>query len=109
MRLADPVEADDALFDLHGVPGQIEIDECVAELEVFPFATGLGREEDGDVPGKSCDLSVLFRIAHLAVKEGVGNFMRLQSLADMIQSLEVFDKDDLFFRRLHELEQGADF
>src|SRR3989449_563743 len=45
-RLADAVQAPDALLDHHRVPGEVVIHEHVAELEVASFAAGAGGDQD---------------------------------------------------------------
>ena len=40
-RLADPVDAADALFDRHRIPRDVEVDQRVAELQVAPLAARL--------------------------------------------------------------------
>jgi hypothetical protein len=37
MALADAIDAPDALFDLHGVPRQVEVDQQVSALQVKSF------------------------------------------------------------------------
>jgi len=38
----------DALLDAHGIPGQIEVHQGIAELQVVAFTTGLGGEQHAD-------------------------------------------------------------
>jgi hypothetical protein len=45
MLLTIPVTPADSLLDALRIPGQIVIDDCVAELKVKPFRAGLGRNE----------------------------------------------------------------
>src|SRR5207244_6400331 len=45
-RLPDAVQAPDALLDHHRVPGQVEVHEHVAELEVAAFAAGSSGDQD---------------------------------------------------------------
>ena len=46
VRLADTVDAADALFDPHRVPRHVEVDDDVAELQVQALAAGVGRDQD---------------------------------------------------------------
>ena len=48
--LAQPMQAANALLDAHGVPGQIIVDELMAELEVAPFGAALGAHHDPHAP-----------------------------------------------------------
>jgi len=43
--LTDVMQAAGALFDLHRIPGQIEVDEAVAELEVAAFGVAVRQEQ----------------------------------------------------------------
>jgi len=43
MLLAEAMEAADALLDFHRVPGQIEVDEAMAELEVAPLGAAMSE------------------------------------------------------------------
>src|SRR5262249_32755499 len=49
MLLADPVDPPDALFEEHRIPGKVEVDEPVAELEVLALAADLGADEHARV------------------------------------------------------------
>src|SRR5712671_5321970 len=43
--LAEPVKTSDALLDLHRIPGQIEIDQAMAELKVPPLGAAAAEQE----------------------------------------------------------------
>ena len=47
--LSDPVDAPDALFDAHGIPGHVEVDQHPAYLEVESLAHRLGSHQDPDL------------------------------------------------------------
>ena len=65
-RLADPVDAADALLDRHRVPGNVEVDQRVAELQVAPLAAGFGAQQHRDVVAERVDRGVLLRAGHIA-------------------------------------------
>ena len=46
LRLADAVDAPEALLDAVGVPGQVVVDHQVGALEVDALAGGVRRDED---------------------------------------------------------------
>src|SRR5262249_5099480 len=43
--LPDPVQAPNALLEPHRVPGDVEVEHAMAELEVQPLAADVGREQ----------------------------------------------------------------
>ena len=45
MLLAQPVQAPDALLDLHRIPRQIEVRETMTELEVAPLCAALREQQ----------------------------------------------------------------
>ena len=45
MLLAQAVDAADALFDAHGVPRHVVIDQRAAELEIQPLRRCVGAEQ----------------------------------------------------------------
>ena len=45
MVLPDPVHPADALLELHWIPGQVVIDDHVAELEIESLPAGIGRDQ----------------------------------------------------------------
>src|SRR5690554_3393142 len=46
MHLAGTVQPANALLDAHGIPGQVIVDELVAELEIAPLCSALGADHD---------------------------------------------------------------
>ena len=49
--LADPVDTANPLLDLHGVPGEIVVDQQAAELEVQTLRGSVGADEELDGTG----------------------------------------------------------
>jgi hypothetical protein len=49
VRLPDAINAADALFDPHGIPRHVEVDDDVAELKVQAFAASIGRDQNANV------------------------------------------------------------
>ena len=66
--LADAVDAADALLDRHRVPGHVEIDQGIAELDVAPFAARLRAQQDRRMVAKRGDGRVLLRPAQAPVE-----------------------------------------
>src|SRR5262249_19256319 len=99
-RLADAVDAPDALLDGHRVPGQIEIDQRVAELEVAPLASRLGADQQRDLTLKSPNSGVLFRPRHPALELLAGDAFALNQFGQPMQCLAVMDEDHLLFIRI---------
>src|SRR5690606_8875696 len=52
VRLPDTVDAADALFDPHRVPGHVEVHDDVAELEVQTLASSVRRDQNTDISGE---------------------------------------------------------
>ena len=67
-RLTDAVDAADALFDRHRIPGQIVVDDGAAELEVAAFAANFGRQQDRGVVLERVDGPLLVHRRQPAVK-----------------------------------------
>src|SRR5215210_3949710 len=86
-RLADAVDAADALLNRHRVPRQVEVDERVAELQVAPLAARLGREQERCFRLESRDCFVLFRPAHRALKAHDGRGFFLQQMRQAVKRL----------------------
>src|SRR5439155_1945925 len=61
LRLADAVDTADALLDPHRIPGQVVVDDRVAELEVASLAADVGREQNAPVASERGDLGILLR------------------------------------------------
>jgi hypothetical protein len=55
------VDAADTLFDSHRIPGQVEIDQGVAELHVAPLAAGLGAQQYRNPVAKVGDDGIFVR------------------------------------------------
>jgi hypothetical protein len=53
VRLPDAVHTADALLKPHGVPEDIVVDDDMAELQVQPFPTGVGGDEDAGLTAKA--------------------------------------------------------
>ena len=71
--LPDAIHAANALLDAHGIPGDVEIDDDVAELEVQAFAAGIGGNQDAHLLGER-HLHLLTLVhAHAAVEAGDGD------------------------------------
>ena len=49
LRLADAVDAAEALFEAVRIPRQVVVDHQVGVLEVHAFAGGIGGDQDADV------------------------------------------------------------
>jgi len=77
MLLADAVDAADALFQPGRIPGQIEINDAVAKLQVNAFTAGVGRDQEL-VPGAE-----QFHLPHLffAAERTVNDAARIAELA----------------------------
>ncbi len=68
--LTDVVDAPNALFDLHGIPGQIKVDHGRTKLKVSSLSSDLGAEHDTGPVSKITDCAVLFRRTHFATEHG---------------------------------------
>ena len=45
MLLPDAMDPADALLDAHRIPGEVEVDDAAAELEVQPLAADVGGQQ----------------------------------------------------------------
>ena len=85
--LAVAVDAADALLDAHGIPGQIVVDEEIAELEVETLAADLGGEQDIERVGilfrqrKAAPQFGAFVVGHVAVHQAEAHACRSEVLA----------------------------
>ncbi len=94
---ADAIEPPDALLDGRGLPRQVVEHEPVAELEVAPFAAGLGRDEEarplvGAEPG---DLGVAPRRRQLLVEDAARELRaRAERVAQHLERLAMGDEHE---------------
>ena len=82
-----PMRSTDALFDLHGVPREIVIDQHMAKLEVDAFITNLAREEHSDIEIVPKLLEALPAFVALRII-GSGLDVAIQSRAPDVDPLE---------------------
>ena len=67
------MEPPDALLDLHGVPGQVEVDESLAKLEVVALPADVGRQQHVDALFERSDRLVFAVPVERAVVDGSGD------------------------------------
>ena len=105
--LADAVDAADALLDRHRVPGHVEVDQGVAELDVAPLAARLRAQQDRGMVAKLGDGRVLLRAAQAAVEAREGQAGLGKTIGDMGERLAGMHEDELLLLRiaLHEFDQ----
>ena len=70
--LTDTIDTADALLDRHRIPGYVEIDQCVAELNVAPLAAGFRREQNRHVFAEFGNRCIFCRCAQATVKARKG-------------------------------------
>src|SRR5439155_25781145 len=68
MLLPQPVDAADALLEAHRVPGQVEVDDDAAELEVPSLPARLGADQDRGPGAEAVEGLLLLAPAQLAVE-----------------------------------------
>jgi hypothetical protein len=83
--LTDAVDAADALFDLHGIPGQIKVDHGRTKLEVSSLSSDLGAKHDIVPVLKIAHGTVLFCRTHIALELGETDPGLGKSLRDLFQ------------------------
>jgi len=117
VHLADAVNAANALFDPHGVPGHVVVDEHAAGLQVQPLAGRLGAEQDLDrfalLEGAlDCLLGCRHpgdAVPHLAAPPAVAGHLSLvdlsQLLAQEVPRVGVLGEDDDRLPLLEDLVQ----
>ena len=91
--LAEPVQASDALLDLHRIPGQIEIDEPMTKLKVAPLSAAAGEQEGAARFAKRFGQRLAFRRRRLAVDDEHGNLCLAQSRGQRRLRLEELRED----------------
>ena len=100
---ADAIEPPDALFDDRRFPRQVEQDEPTAELEVAPFAAGLGRDEQAGAVrlAEPRHLDVAPRRRQLLVKDA-GRQLRAvaERRAQHLQRLAMRDEHERLLARV---------
>ncbi len=80
MGLANAVDAADSLLQAHRVPGHIEVDDHMAELQVQALTAGVGRDQHPYIAGE-CLLGAGARLQiHAAVKQDNGKPAAFQKL-----------------------------
>ena len=98
--LADAVDAANALLDRHRVPGYIEVDERVAELNIAALAAGFGAKEHGRVVAEGGDRRVLLRPAEAAVEAGEGQSGVEEQIGQAGKRLSGMDEHQLLLGRV---------
>src|SRR5690242_14734320 len=93
--LADAVYASDSLLDRHGIPWHVEIDECVAELDVAALATRLGAQQHRHLRAETGDGGILFGTGQTSLELRECNAFRTQKLCEMIERIAVLDENEL--------------
>src|SRR5262249_19652333 len=98
--LADAIDAAYALFDRHRVPGDVEIDQGVAELDVAPLSTRLRREQYGcRIAELGCG-GVLFGTAEASLKACACNSRLGKAIGEVGERRARVHKDELLFRQV---------
>ena len=82
--LADAINPTDALLQLHRIPGQVVVDDHVAELQVQALAAGIGGDQDLGLVGER----PLCALALLQVHGAIEHHDRITALLqDLLQHL----------------------
>ncbi len=100
--LPDAVNAPDALFDAHRVPGNVEIDHRAAKLEIASFPGGFGGEQHLGVMLEICNCLILGPHIHLAVIGDERESQPAQAFGQTFQRAAEMGKDDDLFGRVVE-------
>src|ERR1039457_889630 len=66
--LADAVDPANALLDRHRIPGHIEVDQCIAELNIAALAAGFRAEQYRNAIPEVGDGRILLRSTEAAVE-----------------------------------------
>src|SRR6185503_6273141 len=93
--LADAIDTADALLDRHRVPGHVEVDQRVAELDVAPLAARLGAQQNGGMVAELGDRRVFLRSAQAAVEARERQPRLVKAPADAGERLAGLDEDEL--------------
>src|SRR5262249_15654968 len=106
--LADSIDASDALLDRHRIPGHVEIDQRVAELDVAAFAARFSAKQHRHALAERGDGGVLVRAAQAALEAREGEAFPCQEVGDVSERLAIVDEDQFLFLRIapQQLEQG---
>jgi hypothetical protein len=104
--LPDPVDAADALFEAHGIPGQFEVDDDTAAfLEVQPLAGRIGREQHTRPAAvEETDCGRAFEPVHRTVKD---NRVAPYDASKRFKRVAVLGKDDCGFT--HASQEGGKY
>ena len=108
----------DALFDFHGIPGQVIVDHLVAKLKVASLAADFRGEQNIGLFLELLYLCILFRVFHLTVKHRMGYLFPGQVLGYMGMQTQTAlkwmhdgndEKADSLLRRLVEVAKDYYF
>lgn len=83
--LTDPVDAAEALLDLHRIPRQVHVHHRMAELQIAPLARGLGAEQHRHLVTEGGDGLLLVLAGQTAVIDGGGNAHRAQRVGQRVE------------------------
>ena len=98
--LADAVDAANALLDRHRIPGHVEIDQGVAELDVAPFAARLRAQKDARLVPKCGHRGVFLRPAETSVEPRERNAGRFEPAGEVGERFARMDEDELLLGRI---------
>ena len=99
IRLADTVSTTDALFDLHGVPRQVIVDDNVGTLQVQTFATSVRRDQHLLISTELLQGGIAFLQRHTAVDQRGGDSVIFHQLLDrFLGGYKLCKQDDLSTR-----------
>jgi hypothetical protein len=70
----------DALFDLHGIPGQVVVDHLVAELQIASLTADFGGHQNILCFPEITDLLVFDRVGHATMEHRMGYFFPTQKI-----------------------------
>ena len=94
VRLANAVHPPDPLLDLHRVPGHVEVDDDVAELEVEAFATSIRRHHHALFFGEQLLRHAPFGHVHGAIQKDHVDPTLAQKLADDLLARDELREDE---------------
>ena len=99
------MHASDPPLDPHGIPGQIEVDHMVAELQIDAFAAGFRRDHDLRLAAEQIHHPVLLAAVHSAPVRYGDEPMIAEIIKQVFLRGAVFrEYDDLLVHLLDQLD-----
>src|SRR5260370_11643866 len=94
--LADTVDTANSLLDRHRIPGHIEVDECIAELNIAALAAGFRAEQYRNAIPEVGDGRILLRSTEAAVEPRERQTGDREKIPQAAQSLPGMNQHQLF-------------